>query len=96
MRGRAVLPHLPPPHQPDPFVSVAHIACTSLPSPQIRRDNHIHCRSSLEIAEANHSCYAAIVDGRVAMKIGPGNWHPDRNKFQKAAAGKDWAVWVAN
>eukprot|EP00898_Chlorokybus_atmophyticus_P003727 jgi/Chlat1/4355/Chrsp29S04511 len=45
----------------------------------IRRRNGIHCRSSVEILCADHTCYAACIDANVCMRIGPSAWSPPNN-----------------
>jgi len=60
---------------------------------ELRKRNDLHCRSQLVIAEANHECYAAVVDGKVAVKIGHGHWQPDLGKFRFSASGANWVVW---
>jgi alpha-amylase len=37
--------------------------------------------------------YAAIVNGNLAMKIGPGSWSPGA-EWTLGASGSDWAVWT--
>lgn len=59
----------------------------------IRKRNGIHNTSSLSIKAAQGNLYAAEIDGKVAMKIGPGNWSPSGSGWTLAASGSDYAVW---
>src|SRR5208282_3892628 len=43
---------------------------------RVRRSAGLHSRSSVEIKEATKGLYAAVTDGKVAMKLGPGDWWP--------------------
>lgn len=58
----------------------------------IRLNNGLHSESNVDIREARGNLYAAIVDNKVAMKIGPGNWSPGAG-WTLAASGNDYAVW---
>ncbi len=56
----------------------------------------------MKILEASEKLYAATVDGKVAMKIGPAAWDPTRARVdvgQKAwllaVAGYGFSVWEA-
>lgn len=68
----------------------------------IRRCYQITSGSRLYIAKADHGdAYAAYITGikgELAVKIGPGAWSPEGNKWQPAsnkvlASGGDYAVW---
>lgn len=59
----------------------------------LRRRNGLTCRSAVRILEASHDVYAAQVDDRVVVKIGPGSWGPDLGAWQVADCGHAWAVW---
>jgi alpha-amylase len=59
----------------------------------LRRRNALHCRSAVKILAATHDVYAAEIDGKVVMKIGPGPWGPDLQRWQVADCGHAWAVW---
>ncbi len=61
---------------------------------QIRKDAGIHSTSTLDIKAAQGNLYAAEIDGKVAMKIGPGNWSPSGSGWTLAASGTDYAVWT--
>ncbi|XP_050236433.1 alpha-amylase 3, chloroplastic isoform X2 [Mercurialis annua] len=62
----------------------------------LRNRNKIHCRSIIEITKAERDVYAAMIDEKVAMKIGPGHYEPpsERN-WSLAAQGNDYKVWEA-
>jgi alpha-amylase len=63
---------------------------------QVRRRNGLSSSSSLYIETATSDVYAAIIDGRVAMKLGPGDWSPvrtDRSPWKLTLSGKNFAVW---
>ncbi|XP_024990127.1 alpha-amylase 3, chloroplastic-like [Cynara cardunculus var. scolymus] len=61
----------------------------------IRNRNKIHCRSTVEIIKAERDVYAAIVDEKLAMKIGPGDYELQSSKWCLAAEGNDYKVWEA-
>jgi alpha-amylase len=50
-------------------------------------------QSRLDISEARRGLYAAVVDGRVAVKLGPAGWWPGHG-WQLAVDGEDLAVWT--
>ena len=54
----------------------------------------IHSRSKVKVAECRDDVYAAIVDDRLAMKIGPGQWHPGSG-WAKCCTGEGYAIWMA-
>lgn len=63
---------------------------------KIRKEQHLTSKSVVNILAADdgdQGKYAAIIDGRVAMKIGPGDWSPG-DGWQVAASGDRYAVWV--
>ncbi|KAL4639360.1 hypothetical protein ACB092_03G211600 [Castanea dentata] len=64
----------------------------------IRNRNKIHCRSIVEITKAERDVYAAIVDEKVAVKIGPGHYEPPsgQQKWSSAYEGKDYKVWESS
>ncbi|XP_058764076.1 alpha-amylase 3, chloroplastic [Vicia villosa] len=61
----------------------------------IRKRNGINCRSTVKIHKAERDVYAAIIDEKVAMKIGPGHFEPpsDSQKWKSAWEGRDYAIW---
>ncbi|CAL5228346.1 g11459 [Coccomyxa viridis] len=70
---------------------------------KLRRRLEIHADSQVEIREANEEVYAATVDDKLAMKIGPGAWEPSKagiNVGQKAwllaVNGPGFMVWEAH
>ncbi|RZB99474.1 alpha-amylase 3, chloroplastic isoform X1 [Glycine soja] len=64
----------------------------------IRKRNKIHCRSTLKICKAERDVYAAIVDDKVAMKIGPGHFEPPSGsqRWSSALEGRDYKIWEAS
>ena len=67
---------------------------------EVRRRQDLHCRSSVEIVVAQVGLYAALVDGKVAVKIGPGDWSPNQAgclgpevHWKCAVSGPGFAVW---
>ncbi|XP_057543598.1 alpha-amylase 3, chloroplastic [Amaranthus tricolor] len=63
----------------------------------VRNRNKIHCRSDVKITKAERDVYAAIIDDKVAMKIGPGYYEPPSGpqKWSLAVDGKEYRVWEA-
>ncbi|XP_059648884.1 alpha-amylase 3, chloroplastic isoform X2 [Cornus florida] len=64
----------------------------------IRNRNKIQCRSTVKITKTERDVYAAIIDKKVAMKIGPGHYEPptESQKWSVAFEGKDYKVWEAS
>ncbi|KAK7407343.1 hypothetical protein VNO78_09181 [Psophocarpus tetragonolobus] len=64
----------------------------------VRRRNKIHCRSTLQISKAKRDVYAAIIDEKVAMKIGPGHFEPPNgsHEWSLAVEGKYYKIWEAS
>ncbi|KAJ4961719.1 hypothetical protein NE237_021629 [Protea cynaroides] len=64
----------------------------------LRHQMKIHCRSRVQIAKAEHDVYAAIIDEKLAMKIGPGHYEPPSGLHGWALAfqGNDYKVWKAS
>ncbi len=60
---------------------------------QIRKAQKIHSMSGVDIRVADAQKYAAIIDGKVAVKIGSGDWSPGNN-WVVATSGNDYAVWT--
>ena len=58
----------------------------------VRLRNGLHSESSVSIREARWNLYAAVIDDKVAMKIGPGSWSPGPG-WTLATSGNDYAVW---
>jgi alpha-amylase len=59
----------------------------------IRKDNGLTSTSPLVIQQATSNLYAAIIDNKVAVKLGPGNWSPSGTGWVLKASGTDYAVW---
>jgi len=59
----------------------------------VRKAAGVGATSSVSIQAADSSKYAAIVGGKLAMKIGPGDWSPGAG-WTLAAYGKNYAAWV--
>ncbi|XP_031402932.1 alpha-amylase 3, chloroplastic isoform X2 [Punica granatum] len=64
----------------------------------LRNRNKIHCRSIVKIAKAERDVYAAVIDDKVAMKIGPGHYEPPSGpqRWSQALEGRDYKVWEAS
>ncbi|KAK3022914.1 hypothetical protein RJ639_046458 [Escallonia herrerae] len=64
----------------------------------VRNRNKIHCRSTIQITKADRDVYAAMIDEKVAMKIGPGHYEPPSGpqKWSLATEGNDYKVWEAS
>lgn len=64
----------------------------------IRNRNKIHCRSTIQITKAERDVYAAMIDEKVAVKIGPGHYEPPSGPktWSLAVEGKDYKVWEAS
>lgn len=74
------------------YVRAPHVRETLLQLCSIRRDAGIHSTSQLNICSAGMGVYAAIVDGKVALKIGTSSWSPGGG-WEMACAGSEFAVW---
>ncbi|XP_027348713.1 alpha-amylase 3, chloroplastic isoform X1 [Abrus precatorius] len=64
----------------------------------IRKQNKIHCRSTVQICKAERDVYAAIIDEKIAMKIGPGHFEPPSGSqnWSSAWEGRDYKIWEAS
>eukprot|EP00798_Chlamydomonas_sp_ICE-L_P005879 gene5879-30736_t len=69
---------------------------------QVRIRNKLNCRSKVVVKKSTNDAYAAIIDGRVAVKIGFGDWSPNQagatykgKGFKLASSGFQYAVWEA-
>ncbi|MFN4257754.1 MAG: alpha-amylase C-terminal beta-sheet domain-containing protein [Gemmataceae bacterium] len=60
---------------------------------KVRKQAGLHARSNVEIREAGHGIYSAIIDDRVAVKLGARGWHPG-GSWQLAVDGEKFAVWM--
>ncbi|KAG1659688.1 hypothetical protein FOA52_004327 [Chlamydomonas sp. UWO 241] len=66
----------------------------------IRKRHGINCRSKVTVRKATADVYAATIDDKIAMKIGPGDWAPSHSSLKLngkdlkiAATGNQFAVW---
>jgi alpha-amylase len=59
---------------------------------KLRKAHGIHSRSGVEIREARRGLYAAVIDGRIAVKLGSAGWWPGQ-QWQLVADGERFAVW---
>jgi alpha-amylase len=55
-------------------------------------DSGVHCRSAVRILKAEQSLYAAQIDERLMVKIGPGHFAPG-DEWDYALSGSDYCVW---
>ncbi|KAJ6718958.1 ALPHA-AMYLASE 3 CHLOROPLASTIC [Salix purpurea] len=64
----------------------------------LRNRNKIHCRSIVKITKAERDVYAAIIDEKVAVKIGPGHYEPpsSSHSWSSKVEGRDYKVWEAS
>ncbi|KAK4261171.1 hypothetical protein QN277_004209 [Acacia crassicarpa] len=64
----------------------------------LRKRNKIHCRSTVRICKAERDAYAAIIDDKIAMKIGPGHFDPPNGsqRWSSALEGRDYKIWEAS
>nr|QCU55108.1 alpha-amylase [Camellia fraterna] len=64
----------------------------------LRNRNKIHCRSMIKITKAERDVYAAVIEEKVAMKIGPGHYEPPSGpeRWSLAIEGRDYKVWEAS
>lgn len=53
----------------------------------------IHSRSKLEIIAATDGLYAAIIDKKVAVKLGGDLWSPPGDGWSHVCGEHDWSVW---
>lgn len=60
---------------------------------KLRKSLGINAMSKVKVMKTQSDLYAAIIDGKVAMKIGPGNWSPGP-EWKLAASGRCFAVWT--
>ncbi|CAL0313151.1 unnamed protein product [Lupinus luteus] len=64
----------------------------------LRKRNKVNCRSTVKIYKAERDVYAAIIDEKVAMKIGPGHFEPpsESQKWSSVWEGRDYKLWEAS
>ncbi|KAM7269841.1 hypothetical protein ACFE04_025338 [Oxalis oulophora] len=63
----------------------------------LRKRNKLHCRSKVQIIKAENDVYGAIIDEKVAMKIGPGHFEPPSGPktWSSSVKGRNYKVWEA-
>ncbi|HSP80311.1 MAG TPA: alpha-amylase C-terminal beta-sheet domain-containing protein, partial [Myxococcaceae bacterium] len=59
----------------------------------VRKSQGLTSTSTVSIQVADSSKYAAIIDGKVAVKLGPGSWSPGSG-WTLATSGNGYAVWT--
>ena len=66
----------------------------------LRKRHGINCRSKVTVRKAAAEVYAATIDDKVAMKIGPGDWSPNHagiklngKDMKLVSSGPGFAVW---
>jgi len=66
----------------------------------LRKRNGINCRSKVVVKKSTADVYAAVIDDKIAMKIGPGDWSPNQSgvrvngkELKLSCSGYNWAVW---
>lgn len=60
---------------------------------KIRKDNLLSSTSILNIVAASNNLYAAIIDNKVAMKLGSDNWSPSGTGWTLKLSGTGFAIW---
>ncbi|CAL5221418.1 g3605 [Coccomyxa viridis] len=68
----------------------------------VRQKMRLHCRSKVVIQKASTDVYAASIDNKIAMKVGPGDWSPEmvnlqmgQKEWKLLCSGPQFAVWEA-
>jgi alpha-amylase len=59
----------------------------------LRKRMGIHAGSSVDIRAAGKGLYAAVIDGRLAVKLGQRDWSPGGG-WALAVSGERCAVWI--
>ncbi|OHD10461.1 MAG: hypothetical protein A2086_11780 [Spirochaetes bacterium GWD1_27_9] len=62
----------------------------------IRKQNNITMTSTVTIALANYNEYAAVIDGKIAVKIGPGSSYNPGSGWVIIKSGTDYCIWKKN
>ncbi|MQL90766.1 hypothetical protein Taro_023367 [Colocasia esculenta] len=77
----------------DHIVSHYHQEIATLMS--VRHRNMLSCRSTVKILKAERDVYAAEIDEKVVVKIGPGYFEPPHGpqSWSVVAEGKEYKVW---
>ena len=60
---------------------------------ELRRRVGLHAESAVNILAAQTDLYAAVIDDKIALKLGPAPWQPEGDGWQTALDGQDFAVW---
>ena len=60
----------------------------------LRREQGLHAASRLRICEARRGLYAAVADGKVAVKLGGMEWAPPGAGWAEAVRGERFCVWA--
>jgi alpha-amylase len=60
---------------------------------RLRREANLHAESGVNILAAQADLYAALIDDKVALKLGPADWKPEGDGWKTALDGEDFAVW---
>jgi hypothetical protein len=60
---------------------------------KIRKDNGLSSTSTLNIVAATNNLYAAIIDDKVAMKLGSDSWSPSGTGWTLKLSGTGFAIW---
>nr|WP_315157532.1 starch-binding protein [uncultured Flavobacterium sp.] len=60
---------------------------------KIRKDNGLSSTSNLNIVAATNNLYAAIIDDKVALKLGSDNWSPSGTGWTLKLSGSGFAIW---
>lgn len=60
---------------------------------KIRKGNGLSSTSALNIVAATNNLYAAIIDDKVAMKLGSDNWSPSGTGWTLKLSGTGFAIW---
>jgi alpha-amylase len=60
---------------------------------QIRKQQGLHSNSAVNIVKAETGLYAAIIDNKVAMKMGATDWNPGIG-WTLSTSGNQYAVWI--
>ncbi|NLR91298.1 starch-binding protein [Flammeovirga agarivorans] len=59
----------------------------------LRKANGIHSTSAVSIQQADGSGYAAIIDDKVAVRLGNTNWSPSGSGWVLQSDGLNYAIW---
>jgi alpha-amylase len=58
----------------------------------VRKNYGLKSTSNIDIVKAEDNLYAAVIDKKVAVKLGSRDWQPGEN-FKILASGNNYAVW---